>query len=83
MRHLLDTLRTVSQRLPLVFALHPRTRSNIDRFGLADLIDAETESQRKQAQRGRIAIDFNGIGLGEGDYSLHGRQNCWIFYFTG
>jgi UDP-N-acetylglucosamine 2-epimerase (non-hydrolysing) len=29
----------VSQRLPLVFALHPRTRANIDRFGLADLID--------------------------------------------
>jgi UDP-N-acetylglucosamine 2-epimerase (non-hydrolysing) len=39
LRHLLDTLRTVSQRLPLVFALHPRTRSNIGRFGLSDLID--------------------------------------------
>jgi UDP-N-acetylglucosamine 2-epimerase (non-hydrolysing) len=39
LRHILETLRTVSQRLPLVFALHPRTRANIDRFGLADLID--------------------------------------------
>ena len=41
LRQLLDTLRTVSQKLPLVFALHPRTRANIDRFGLADLIDAQ------------------------------------------
>jgi UDP-N-acetylglucosamine 2-epimerase (non-hydrolysing) len=39
LRHLLETLRTVSQRLPLVFALHPRTRANVDRFNLAGLID--------------------------------------------
>ena len=39
LRHLLETLRTVSQRLPLVFALHPRTRANVDRFDLAGLID--------------------------------------------
>jgi UDP-N-acetylglucosamine 2-epimerase (non-hydrolysing) len=32
---LLATLRDVSEKLPLVFALHPRTRANIDRFGLA------------------------------------------------
>lgn len=36
---LLQTLRDVSVRLPLVFALHPRTRSNIERFGLQALID--------------------------------------------
>ena len=36
---LLATLREVSARLPLVFALHPRTRANIDRFGLAGLVD--------------------------------------------
>ena len=35
---LLKVLRQVAERLPLVFALHPRTRANIDRFGLADLI---------------------------------------------
>ena len=40
LRALLSTLREVSQRLPLVFALHPRTRSNIERFGLSDFIDA-------------------------------------------
>jgi UDP-N-acetylglucosamine 2-epimerase (non-hydrolysing) len=40
LRDLLETLHTVSQQLPLVFALHPRTRSNIERFGLGDLIDA-------------------------------------------
>ena len=38
---LLQTLRSASQRLPLVFALHPRTRANIDRFGLGGLIDPQ------------------------------------------
>ena len=37
---LLETLRTVSKSLPLVFALHPRTRANIERFNLTGLIDA-------------------------------------------
>ena len=36
---LLETLRSVSERLPLIFALHPRTRANIDRFGLSSLVD--------------------------------------------
>ncbi|WP_326540164.1 non-hydrolyzing UDP-N-acetylglucosamine 2-epimerase [Pseudorhodoferax sp.] len=40
LRLLLETLRAVSERLPLVFALHPRTRANIERFGLGGLIDA-------------------------------------------
>lgn len=31
---LLDTLVEVAQRLPLVFAMHPRTRAAIERFGL-------------------------------------------------
>lgn len=35
---LLSVLREVSEQLPLVFALHPRTRANIDRFGLGDLL---------------------------------------------
>lgn len=35
---LLSVLREVSEKLPLVFALHPRTRGNIDRFGLAELV---------------------------------------------
>jgi UDP-N-acetylglucosamine 2-epimerase (non-hydrolysing) len=39
LRALLETLRQVSRRLPLVFALHPRTRGNMERFGLTDLID--------------------------------------------
>ena len=37
--NLLGVLREVSTRLPLVFALHPRTRSNIERFGLTGLSD--------------------------------------------
>ena len=40
LRELLSVLREVSTRLPLVFALHPRTRTNIERFGLSDFIDA-------------------------------------------
>jgi UDP-N-acetylglucosamine 2-epimerase (non-hydrolysing) len=39
LRELLDILAEVSSRLPLVFALHPRTRSNIERFELRSLVD--------------------------------------------
>ena len=39
LRALLGVLSEVAASLPLVFALHPRTRSNIDRFGLMNLID--------------------------------------------
>ena len=35
---LLEVLRDLSERLPLVFALHPRTRGNIDRFGLGRIV---------------------------------------------
>lgn len=35
---LLATLGEVAARLPLIFALHPRTRANIDRFGLGALV---------------------------------------------
>ncbi len=38
LRTLLQMLVETAQRLPLVFAMHPRTRANIDRFGLADLL---------------------------------------------
>lgn len=39
LRKLLETLGEVAVRLPLVFALHPRTRGNLERFGLTGLID--------------------------------------------
>ena len=42
LRDLLETLREVAAKVPLVFALHPRTRSNIERFHLLGLIDAAT-----------------------------------------
>ena len=41
LRPLLAVLAEVAQRLPLVFALHPRTRANIERFGLGPMIDTE------------------------------------------
>jgi UDP-N-acetylglucosamine 2-epimerase (non-hydrolysing) len=34
LRQLADTLAAVARELPLVFPLHPRTRSNIERFGI-------------------------------------------------
>lgn len=39
LRSLLEVLARVSLKLPLVFALHPRTRGNIERFGLSHLLD--------------------------------------------
>jgi UDP-N-acetylglucosamine 2-epimerase (non-hydrolysing) len=40
LRPLLRSLRDVSELLPLICPLHPRTRANIDRFGLSELIDS-------------------------------------------
>ena len=37
--HVLGILREVSEQLPLICALHPRTRSNIERFDLNELIE--------------------------------------------
>jgi len=39
LRALLGVLGEVAAQLPLVFAMHPRTRNNIERFGLLDLVD--------------------------------------------
>ncbi|MDC6166090.1 non-hydrolyzing UDP-N-acetylglucosamine 2-epimerase [Paucibacter sp. XJ19-41] len=39
LKHLLGLLAQVAEDLPLVFALHPRTRSNIERFGLQAMLD--------------------------------------------
>ena len=36
---LLGVLREISESIPLVFALHPRTKGNIERFGPQHLID--------------------------------------------
>ncbi len=41
LQSLLGVLREISASLPLVFALHPRTKGNIERFGLEKLIDRE------------------------------------------
>ena len=38
---LLAVLREVSEHLPLLFALHPRTRGNIERFGLSAQMSGE------------------------------------------
>ena len=40
LRRLLDTLRTISEQLPLLFPVHPRTRDRIREAGLADFLDS-------------------------------------------
>ena len=37
---LVEALREISRRIPLIFALHPRTRANLERFGLGARLDA-------------------------------------------
>ena len=39
--HLLNVLLEVAQQLPLVFAMHPRTRANLERFDLMRRINAQ------------------------------------------
>jgi UDP-N-acetylglucosamine 2-epimerase (non-hydrolysing) len=39
LRHVLETLASVASQVPLVFAMHPRTRANVERFGLHGLVD--------------------------------------------
>jgi UDP-N-acetylglucosamine 2-epimerase (non-hydrolysing) len=38
LRECLEILRAAADKLPLICALHPRTRGNVDRFGLAALL---------------------------------------------
>ncbi|MDQ6679806.1 MAG: UDP-N-acetyl glucosamine 2-epimerase, partial [Pseudomonadota bacterium] len=40
LKSLLGVFGEVAERLPLVFVLHPRTRANIERFGLGKLLDS-------------------------------------------
>lgn len=42
LRYLLGTLRIVSERIPLIVAMHPRTRTSIERFHLEDQLAVET-----------------------------------------
>lgn len=41
LRSVLEILAEVSADMPLVFAMHPRTRGNVERFGLQGLINAQ------------------------------------------
>lgn len=43
LRQLLTTLNMVAERLPLVFAAHPRTRKNIEKFGMASLVSSRIQ----------------------------------------
>ena len=38
--HMLETLKQVASRIPVVFVMHPRTRGNIARFGLQTMLEA-------------------------------------------
>jgi len=39
-RSLLETLRKISTRLPIIFPVHPRTLAMLDKFGLGELLNA-------------------------------------------
>ena len=39
LRSLLGVLGEVARQLPLIFVLHPRTRGNMERFGLGEMVD--------------------------------------------
>ena len=55
LRAILAVLRDVSERLPLVFAMHPRTRTNIERFGLGDMLDMRPDGHPAAAGLSRDA----------------------------
>jgi UDP-N-acetylglucosamine 2-epimerase (non-hydrolysing) len=40
-RHLLETVRLVSEKIPVVFPVHPRTRKALDDHGLLSYLDSE------------------------------------------
>ncbi len=40
LRHILSILTEVSERLPVIWPVHPRTRANIDKFGLAPVLQS-------------------------------------------
>ncbi len=40
LRVLLDTIRKISPRLPVIFPMHPRTRAMIEKFGLGEMLNA-------------------------------------------
>ena len=40
-RHLLETVRQVSEKIPVVFPVHPRTHKALEDHGLQDALDAE------------------------------------------
>ncbi|MES2353877.1 MAG: UDP-N-acetylglucosamine 2-epimerase (non-hydrolyzing) [Pseudomonadota bacterium] len=39
LKPLLETIRTISNELPVLFPVHPRTKEKIERFGLMEIID--------------------------------------------
>ena len=41
LRHLLETVRTVSESIPVVFPLHPRTRKRVAELGLQELLESD------------------------------------------
>ena len=42
LKEILEVLAKTSERLPIVFPVHPRTRSRIDQFGLQGILDTAT-----------------------------------------
>lgn len=54
LRGILETLREISQDLPVVFPMHPRTRARVDAFGLSGLLDGQSGGIRAMEPLGYL-----------------------------
>ena len=61
---LVNQLLAVANDLPLVFAVHPRTRKKLEEFGLLDALSLSPTLSRKAGEGGRRPGE--GVGPGEG-----------------
>ncbi len=55
LRAVLGAIREVSRRLPVAFAVHPRTRARIEQHGLGPVLEAQSISERTAAGLSRNA----------------------------
>lgn len=63
LREILDALRELSERLPIVFPVHPRTRERIERFGLSNRLSSTQPASGLWACRPLGYLEFLHLNL--------------------